>query len=282
MTALQSGKARPKRRWFRIQFSVRGVLIATALIAVCLAIATRGVVPANFDAAYRQYITHEGHNKRGKLFAQLALSMGPGAADGWRFSERDVLRYLGPPDRVVEDGQRKTFAYFYDQAGDKDWVIDLFMRSGVVETVGFNDRSVNDYSAWTAFQPARVTTRTRVTSFLHSSALPRVLTRFAILFTVAFACWRCTARFVRKKRSRQRMAPAWLVATLLSWFACYIVSVGPVYCLTDRAGLIQGGPDGAAVILGVVYSPLWILSYVPPLGSLLHWYWGLWMPPLQA
>ncbi len=77
-----------------------------------------------------------------------------------------------------------------------------------------------------------------------------------------------------------KMHRAYVIAIL----ACvvYVLSYGPVYWVTDKIGLIADGPGGTALVLGIVYSPIWILSQVPPFDGPIFWYWELWMPPIQG
>lgn len=65
----------------------------------------------------------------------------------------------------------------------------------------------------------------------------------------------------------------WIAWVLFLLFIAYPLSVGPVYWLASRLGVLAQWNYS----LGIFYYPLWCLADAyEPAGSLFDWYFGLW------
>ncbi len=76
------------------------------------------------------------------------------------------------------------------------------------------------------------------------------------------------------------MNRVWVIAPI--GCVVYLLSYAPVYWVADKLGLFAEGPGGTALALGLVYSPILILSQVPLFEGPILWYWELWMPPIEG
>ena len=99
---------------------------------------------------YTQYQRLEGPALRGFWFQETVTTLDHLKLNGEKISRKDVLQIMGVPDRV--EPTTGTFAYFYDRFAKKDWVVYVdFDASGKwVSSLGYNDSSVNNHSAWIA------------------------------------------------------------------------------------------------------------------------------------
>ena len=64
-----------------------------------------------------------------------------------RATEIEVLSFLGLPDSGSSDGKDTVYVYSYWRADTKNrWVAIVQIRDGLLEQIGWNDASVNDFS----------------------------------------------------------------------------------------------------------------------------------------
>jgi hypothetical protein len=105
--------------------------------------------------AYDEYCKHETPEKRGEKFAQLMGALySLRCLSGYRIEQDRLVEMVGPPDLYLDDGKGRTkLVYFYDQQGKKDWAMHVFMESGALVQIGWNEASVNDYSRYGKWIP---------------------------------------------------------------------------------------------------------------------------------
>lgn len=105
------------------------------------------------------YCSKEGDAHRSDEFAQLALLLDLTTFTGRghmtrthpasRATQTEVYSFLGLPDCVGTVGNRGLYVYSYWRTDTKSrWVIMVDIKDGMLDSVGLNDASVNDFSKY--------------------------------------------------------------------------------------------------------------------------------------
>jgi hypothetical protein len=98
---------------------------------------------------WRAYVATEGDAHRGDQFARVAWAL-----DFMRFrnppvpvSDLEVLSFLGLPDCGKTRDKNAAYVYSYWRTETNSrWVAIVFIESGQLKSIGWNDASVNDFS----------------------------------------------------------------------------------------------------------------------------------------
>lgn len=126
-------------------------IIATSEPSAPNAVARLSSIEPRLHDVWRSYVTTEGDSHRGDQFAQVASAL-----DYMRsrnppvpVSELEVLSFLGLPDCGESRDKNAVYVYSYWRTEtDSRWVAIVSIESGQLKTIGWNDASVNDFSAW--------------------------------------------------------------------------------------------------------------------------------------
>jgi len=116
-----------------------------------------------------QYRTKEGDSHRSDKFTSVAWQLDntcfgnsfilgvipvmsrTNPAD--RATEMEVLSFLGLPDCGVRDGKQAFYIYYYWRTDIKSrWVAMVEIKDGLLETIGWNDATVNDFSTFKQYK----------------------------------------------------------------------------------------------------------------------------------
>lgn len=109
------------------------------------------------------YRAKEGDGNRGDAFSNVAMRLDQTCFTGSpvstrtrpadRASETEVLSFLGLPDSGRSEGKDAVYVYSYWRTDTKNrWVAIVQIKDGLLEQIGWNDASVNDFSMLTPYR----------------------------------------------------------------------------------------------------------------------------------
>ena len=111
---------------------------------------------AKVQEAVKRYLKEEGPIKRGSRFFDLAMLMSPTTYPWAPIPEKTVFKFLGKPDLVTELGIRNadgtwvdkstSYVYFFKTKKGQKLAVYVTVKEGILRTIGWNARPVNDGS----------------------------------------------------------------------------------------------------------------------------------------